>query len=194
SPFPNYYADLGVPPTATPEEIRAAYMRLALETHPDRHPNEPASRYVPQFQRLADAYFTLSDPRRRREYDTARRLHQASSATASSSSSSSPSAGTDAGVGARRTNAGSVFIDVFGPLLEPQIENPSHFYRTVGYVSGGALGFIVANLPGAIGGAYLGGKLGAVRDNQGVSVMDAFARLPAARRYSILQALLVQII
>ncbi|ROV94619.1 hypothetical protein VPNG_09180 [Cytospora leucostoma] len=73
---PNYYAILEVHEKATTQQIRDAYKRAALKTHPDRVPvdsPERASR-TRKFQLVNDAYFTLSDTGRRREYDSQRRL------------------------------------------------------------------------------------------------------------------------
>lgn len=48
------------------------------------------------------------------------------------------------------------------------------FWSMVGGLSGGAMGFIVANFPGAIAGAVAGNRLGAVRDARGKSVYSVF--------------------
>lgn len=50
----------------------------------------------------------------------------------------------------------------------------SKFWSLVGGVSGGAMGFIVANVPGALAGAVAGNRLGAVRDARGKSVYSVF--------------------
>ena len=62
-----HYAALGLPPTATQRQIRAAYRRLARETHPDRQGGDLASER--RFKRIARAYEVLGDPARRRAYD-----------------------------------------------------------------------------------------------------------------------------
>jgi curved DNA-binding protein CbpA len=63
----SHYSALEVAPTATQREIRAAYRRLARETHPDGHAGDPAMER--RFKRIARAYEVLGDPRRRRAYD-----------------------------------------------------------------------------------------------------------------------------
>ncbi len=66
SNLPNYYRLLGLAAEARPEEIKAAYRRLAMELHPDRNSTASA---VERFQQVLQAYETLSDPERRRDYD-----------------------------------------------------------------------------------------------------------------------------
>jgi curved DNA-binding protein CbpA len=72
---PNYYAILQVSESATPEQIRAAYKRAALKTHPDRVAEDSPDRPLRtrQFQLVNDAYYTLHDAGRRREYDAVQR-------------------------------------------------------------------------------------------------------------------------
>ena len=60
------YSILGVPRTATPGEIRAAYRRLARLYHPDLNSGSEAE---VRMQQMNEAYATLSDPGRRRQYD-----------------------------------------------------------------------------------------------------------------------------
>ena len=63
----NYYVVLGVTRGATPDEIRSAYREHAKALHPDRAGDDGTG----PFQELSEAYATLSDPARRREYDRA---------------------------------------------------------------------------------------------------------------------------
>jgi molecular chaperone DnaJ len=62
------YQVLGVDPGASPEEIKKAYRRLAREHHPDV--NDGAPHAEQRFKEINLAYQTLSDPARRRQYDT----------------------------------------------------------------------------------------------------------------------------
>jgi uncharacterized membrane protein YsdA (DUF1294 family) len=64
--FKDYYAILGVPRNATPEEIKEAYRRLAKEYHPDKNPSPEAEE---KFKLINEAYQVLSDPAKRAEYD-----------------------------------------------------------------------------------------------------------------------------
>ena len=59
----DYYSVLGVPKTATPEEIKKAYRKLASKHHPDRGGDKQT------FQGVQQAYETLSDPNKRTQYD-----------------------------------------------------------------------------------------------------------------------------
>ncbi len=64
----DYYVILGLEPGASPAEIKRAYRRLARRYHPGINPGDRAAEAM--FQRIAEAHDTLSDPERRRQYDT----------------------------------------------------------------------------------------------------------------------------
>ena len=66
------YEVLGVAPTATPDEIRAAYRRLARRYHPDLHAGDGAEADAEaRMQAINVAYNTLSDPQLRHQHDLA---------------------------------------------------------------------------------------------------------------------------
>jgi DnaJ family protein A protein 2 len=64
---PDLYEIVGVPKTATEEEIRKAYKKKAVKLHPDRNPNNPDANR--QFQELNHAVKVLTNPETRRRYD-----------------------------------------------------------------------------------------------------------------------------
>jgi molecular chaperone DnaJ len=68
----DFYKVLGVPDTATAEEIKKAYRKLAQTHHPDANPGDEAAEE--RFKEVSEAYATLSDPEQRKEYDQVRRL------------------------------------------------------------------------------------------------------------------------
>lgn len=64
----DYYKILGVEKDAGESEIKKAYRRLAILTHPDKNPDDPKA--AEKFQDVGEAYETLSDPEKRQRYDS----------------------------------------------------------------------------------------------------------------------------
>ncbi|EDP48071.1 hypothetical protein KXW98_004311 [Aspergillus fumigatus] len=62
-----YYDALGVPPTATELEIKKAYRKLAIVTHPDKNPGDETAHA--RFQAIGEAYQVLSNEELRKRYD-----------------------------------------------------------------------------------------------------------------------------
>lgn len=63
----SYYEILGVPKTASADEIKSAYKKLAKQYHPDLNPNNEAA--AEKFKEISEAYETLGNPQKRAEYD-----------------------------------------------------------------------------------------------------------------------------
>jgi DnaJ family protein B protein 6 len=70
---PTFYEVLGVQETATQEEIKKSYRKLALKWHPDKNPDNKEEAEE-KFKSISEAYSVLSDPQKRREYDDSRKF------------------------------------------------------------------------------------------------------------------------
>ena len=63
----DYYEVLSIEKTATSDQIKRAYRKLAMKHHPDRNPGDAEAEV--QFKVCAEAYEVLSDPKKRQLYD-----------------------------------------------------------------------------------------------------------------------------
>lgn len=63
----DYYKILGVERSATTDEIKSAYKKMAIKYHPDRNPGDKEAEE--KFKQAAEAYDVLRDPDRRSRYD-----------------------------------------------------------------------------------------------------------------------------
>lgn len=97
-----FYDELGVQPSATAEELKAAYRILSKELHPDVNGGDPVK--TERFARVCKAYEVLSDPPRRANYDTC---------------------GLEIGPEERKIRCGAALAEVFQLAIEAEI--PPHF-------------------------------------------------------------------
>src|SRR6185369_9970708 len=98
----DYYEILGVGKTASADEIKKAYRKVAMQFHPDRNPGDKASEE--KFKEAAEAYEVLSDTDKRAKYD--RFGHQGVG--------NGSAGGAHSGGGMRMEDIFSNFGDVFG--------------------------------------------------------------------------------
>jgi curved DNA-binding protein CbpA len=214
---------LEVDPKATQQQIRDAYKKAALKHHPDRVPADSPERSArtKRFQQINDAYYTLSDPTRRRDYDAARTYNSWTGTTATPESDDDfqqqqPNAGAGFGgfpwsafgfgsapAGNTEESHNRFSEEQFGGIFEEMLREEGmansdasptgKFWSIVGGLSGGAMGFIVANFPGMVAGAVAGNRLGSVRDAKGKSVYEVFRELPQGDKAKLLSDLAAKV-
>ena len=63
----DYYEVLGVARHASPDDLKRAFRKIAMDSHPDRYPDDVVA--AARFKEASEAYAVLSDPGRRRTYD-----------------------------------------------------------------------------------------------------------------------------
>src|SRR5215469_10785810 len=100
----DYYKVLGVPKTATADEIKKSYRKLARKYHPDANKGDAKSEE--RFKEISEAYNVLSDAKERKEYDDARSLF--------GGGFRSPGAGGPGGAGGFPFDLSDLFGGVFG--------------------------------------------------------------------------------
>src|ERR671930_2032645 len=68
----DFYAVLGVSASASQDEIKKQYRKLASKHHPDKNPND--TKAAERFKDISEAYQVLGDAEKRKQYDEMRRL------------------------------------------------------------------------------------------------------------------------
>ncbi|KAK9460115.1 DnaJ domain-containing protein [Lipomyces oligophaga] len=214
--LPDHYKVLGIKPDSTASQIRNAYKKAALATHPDRfNPGSKESdEATTKFQSVSDAYYVLSDPARKRTYDEQyrNRNQYANEQTYFSTDQERDREYREEFMKAFEEMFSDAKFDQteFFPGAYPKDDVPESspgsastsqssatannasqqstgkFYTVASGLAGSVLGFTIANVPGALAGLALGAKLGSIRDSKGKSVAQVFYELPREDRARVL--------
>jgi len=153
--YKDYYKILGVSKSASQEEIKKAYRKLALKYHPDKNPDD--TKAEESFKEAGEAYEVLRDPQKRKQYDEL-------GANWKDYQNAQGFSGFGRGSGHRqyqRTNMGSMFDD----------EEFSDFFKTFFSGFGGGGGF------GDDFGGFAGQRQGFGRSPQAMKGKDLRSRM-----------------
>ncbi|KAH7934235.1 hypothetical protein HPB49_023536 [Dermacentor silvarum] len=123
----NYYKILGISTTASEEEIRKAYRKLALKYHPDKNKSSDAEE---QFKDINEAYGVLSDKRKRHVHDSIIDGHFHGNSSVNSSSCSN----SNSGVGGWQSSEpfGTTFYPCHGTTFEPYLRAGGIYWQNLG--------------------------------------------------------------
>src|SRR3954465_12514124 len=91
----DFYAVLGVSSSASQDEIKKQYRRLAAKHHPDKNLND--AKAAERFKEISEAYTVLGDAEKRKQYDDMRRLGAFSGFGGGSRTGARPSSGARSG-------------------------------------------------------------------------------------------------
>ncbi len=119
----DYYKALGVPESISADELKKVYRKLAVKYHPDKNPGN-AKQAEAKFKEISEAYYVLSDDKRRAQYDQMRKYGAGGGGPSSSNFAGAQGFNFEdllrqysSGGQARGGGRYSAFSDIFGDLF-----------------------------------------------------------------------------
>lgn len=130
----NYYEILGVSEEASQAEIKKAYRKLAVKYHPDKNPDNKKAEE--KFKGISEAYYSLGDSKRRKEYDNVRKMggftDNFSGDQGFDFSEFLKGFAQDGGGYSSRSGLGDIFGDIFSGARSSGSGGSRYFYSTTG--------------------------------------------------------------
>jgi DnaJ-class molecular chaperone len=152
--FKDYYKILNVAETATQEEIKKSFRKLALELHPDHNPDDPGSEE--KFKDVTEAYGVLSDSQKKQEYDRFRADHFAGR----SSSRFQYSQEDIFSSMFQGKNASDIFEELNREFSRSGFRSGNNFFQNIFFGgAAGGIGRVLRMIPGPIGRIGMGIKI-----------------------------------
>lgn len=152
--FKDYYKILNVTESATLEEIKKSFRKLALELHPDHNPDDSGSEE--KFKDVTEAYGVLSDSHKKQEYDRFRIDHLAGR----SSSQFQYSQEDIFSSMFQGKNASGIFEELNREFSSSGFRSGNNFFKNVFFGgSAGGIGRFISMIPGPIGRIGMGIKI-----------------------------------
>ncbi|KAI9216239.1 DnaJ domain-containing protein [Blastocladiella britannica] len=221
--LPDYYALLRIPPSATFPATLTAYQREALKLHPDLHPDDGVTADAYALVNEAYYVLSDKKRRAAYDSVRTRYLGGASSSGAAAAAAPSsimiPIASATAAADLQTSfmkflgvdpKLNDVFEDVFAEMIERELgdmdadeaaqvraereQSRGRGWGLLGSASGIAMGFIIANVPGAVVGGIAGYKVGHVRDRTGKAVIEVWQDMTASQRSTVLGRIARQVL
>ena len=152
--FKDYYKILNVTESATQEDIKKSFRKLALELHPDHNPDDPGSEE--KFKDVTEAYGVLSDLQKKQEYDRFRADHFAGR----SSSRFQYSQEDIFSSMFQGKNASDIFEELNREFSRSGFRSGNNFFQNVFFGgAAGGIGRVLRMIPGPIGRIGMGIKI-----------------------------------
>ena len=152
--FKDYYKILNVTESATQEDIKKSFRKLALELHPDHNPDDPGSEE--KFKDVTEAYGVLSDSQKKQEYDSFRADHFAGR-TSSRFQYSQEDIFSSMFQG---KNASGIFEELNREFSSSGFRSGNNFFKNVFFGgAAGGIGRFISMIPGPIGRIGMGIKI-----------------------------------
>ena len=152
--FKDYYKILNVTESATLEEIKKSFRKLALELHPDHNPDDSGSEE--KFKDVTEAYGVLSDSQKKQEYDRFRIDHLAGR----SSSQFQYSQEDIFSSMFQGKNASGIFEELNREFSSSGFRSGNNFFKNVFFGgAAGGIGRVLRMIPGPIGRIGMGIKI-----------------------------------
>ena len=152
--FKDYYKILNITESATQEDIKKSFRKLALELHPDHNPDDPGSEE--KFKDVTEAYGVLSDSQKKQEYDRFRADHFAGR----SSSRFQYSQEDIFSSMFQGKNASDIFEELNREFSRSGFRSGNNFFQNVFFGgAAGGIGRVLRMIPGPIGRIGMGIKI-----------------------------------